>query len=280
MLHDVNMMERRGLNFRLTPGCHVSATMDSDAFLFNRSLNLPSRLAIEINELTFHLKQANVWTKLKAIYPFIACEIGTTRTAGKDLKRASSVPTFTNPANFVYAKTGIKPNGSNTLLNTGWSPFANLSTFNHHLAYYSRTQNTNSGYYMGANNTGNTNPRCNMYFLTTDTIRSYSHATVFGVSAGTGGSSGFIVISRSANNVQKIFKNGSQLGSTDTATVSGNYPDISIIIGAANNGVGGGQAHGDKECAFASMGDSLTDVEVAKLNFVVQLYNTRLCRNV
>lgn len=279
MIHDLAMMERRAMHSRLTPGCHVSAEQDSDATLFNRALNLPARLALEINELSFLIQQLGLRDKLKSVYPFIGCDIGIARTAARDLRR-TTVGTFgANWANWVYAKTGIKGNGSTTAFNTGWSPFSNLSAFNHHLAYYSRTSGAATGYYMGANSATSVPPRCNMYFLSTDKLRSYSHSTMFEVASG-GGSSGFIVISRSANNSQKIFKNGSQLGSTDTAVVSGNYPTASIFIGAANNGVNVGQAHGNTECAFASMGDSLTDAEVSALNYIVQRYNTRLCRNV
>lgn len=276
MIHDLVMMERRAMHNRLTPGCHVSAEQDSDAVIFNRATNLPARLAIEINELSFLIKQAGLWEKVKAILPFIGCDFGGSYAASKDLRRPTAVTSFAG--GWTFSKTGAKPNGTNATFNTGWGPGANITPFSSHIAFYSRTQNTNSGYYMGVNSLpSNSSPRLNLYFLTPDTIRSYSQTLISGVSA-EGSSTGFLLISRTANNVEKIFRGATQLGSTITTTVTGSYPTASMFIGAANSGGGVGQAFGDKEGGFACMGDGLTDAEVAKLNTIVQSYATRLCR--
>jgi hypothetical protein len=275
MIHDGLMLERKMPASRLVPGCHVASDWDVDAGAFCRTLNLPARLAIELNELVFNLKQAGLWSKTKSIFPFIGCDFGGSYAAARDVRNLSNLNTF--QGGWTFSKTGAKPNGVNALLNTAWGPNANLSPFSHHLSYYSRTQNTVAGYFLGSSSNFNVNPRCSFYFVNPDSFRSYSHSSQFNVSAG-GSSTGFLLVSRTANNVQKIYRNGAQTGSTDTSTVSGSYPTASILIGAANTGVNTGQAFGDKECAFASMGDGLTDAEVARLNSIVQSYLTRLCR--
>jgi hypothetical protein len=84
---------------------------------------------------------------------------------------------------------------------------------------------------------------------------------------------------RTANNVAKMFMNGSQIGSTLTTTYAGGFTPSSIYIGAQNNG-GNAVEFGSKQCAFASIGDGLTDADALNLYTIVQAYQTALGRQV
>jgi hypothetical protein len=47
-------------------------------------------------------------------------------------------------------------------------------------------------------------------------------------------SSGLFLMSRTANNLQKAFRNGSQIGSTNTNTITSQLPSNNIYIGGSN----------------------------------------------
>lgn len=277
MLHDGMMFDRKCSN-RLTPSIHVTGEWDIDAGNYVRIMNLPARMGLEVNNLVWELKSAGLWPKIKSLYPFAFCDFVGGAGVVRDLINLQNSGSIVG--GWILSKTGAKANGTNAAINTGFSPSARLSAFNHHLAFYSRTQNTNSGYYMGANTNFNTNPRISLYFQSPDSLMGFSHGSSMTVSAG-GSSTGFLIVNRTANNSMKIFRNGSQVGATNTTTVSGSYPSTSVAIGAVSTGaINSYAAYTDKECAFASMGDAFTDAEVVVFNDIVQRYQTRLNRKV
>jgi hypothetical protein len=81
--------------------------------------------------------------------------------------------------------------------------------------------------------------------------------------------------------VFKLFKNNAQLGTTNTNTSSPNVTSISskIYISAANNN-GTATNFSNRELAFASIGDGLTDAEALAFYNAVQTFNTTLGRQV
>jgi hypothetical protein len=93
-------------------------------------------------------------------------------------------------------------------------------------------------------------------------------------------SQGLYVVSRTANNVLKIYKNASQIGTTETGTDSVGLPNVAItILGYNNNGSNTGNSFATSY-AFFFIGDGLTDTDVSNLYTHVQAYQTDLSRNV
>ena len=90
---------------------------------------------------------------------------------------------------------------------------------------------------------------------------------------------GYIIGTRTANNVAKMFMDGSQIGSTLTTTYAGSFAAFPMYIGAQNN-AGTAVEFGAKQAAFASIGDGLTDTEASNLYTRVQAFQTALSRNV
>ena len=68
-----------------------------------------------------------------------------------------------------------------------------------------------------------------------------------------------------------------QVRSTNTATIT-TASNANIYLGARN--IGGGNQYAARECAFASIGDGLTDTDVSNLYTAVQAFQTTLSRNV
>ena len=73
-----------------------------------------------------------------------------------------------------------------------------------------------------------------------------------------------------------MFMNGVQKGSTLTLSNPNALPNNTFSLGA--NVIA--SEYSSKECAFATIGDGLTDTEVANLYIAVQTYQTTLARQV
>ena len=91
-------------------------------------------------------------------------------------------------------------------------------------------------------------------------------------------SNGLFTSTRTANNVFKVFRNSVIIGSK-TNTVTTTLPQLKLSISARND-EGIIQNYSNRQCAFASIGDGLTDTEAANLYTAVQAYQTTLSRNV
>ena len=91
---------------------------------------------------------------------------------------------------------------------------------------------------------------------------------------------GFYVLTRTANNILKAYKNSSLLA-TNTITDITTLPNESINLGRSSTS--GGWVSGSEnnyEHRLVSIGDGLTDAEAANLYTAVQAYQTALNRQV
>ena len=88
------------------------------------------------------------------------------------------------------------------------------------------------------------------------------------------------IISRQSSTLLKAYKNGSIAGSNSSTSILA-LSSKPIYLGAFNywfntQTIG----YGNKQTAFASLGDGLSDVEAANFYTAVQSFNTTLSRNV
>ncbi|MDQ3747946.1 MAG: hypothetical protein M3367_02860 [Acidobacteriota bacterium] len=228
-----------------------------------------------IDNLVFDLKSYGLWTKLRAIYPFVG---GTAATHKWNLKN----PADTDAAfrlsflgGWTHSATGALPNGTTGYANTFFVPNTVYAGANSgHISYYSRTNTTgvvqqdmgaapttadqqviiikygnpgNSYFYWG----GGSNPT----FATSD-------------------SRGYFMVNRNDTTNTQGWKNG--VKSANLAQTSA-LSTIPIFIGAINS-AGAASSFTDRECAFATIGDGLTDTEAANLNTAVANFQTDLGR--
>lgn len=252
----------------------VSYDPDAQAFFTASGLTGATNLTA-INNLVVALKGYGIWTKMKAIYPFIG---GTAALHKWNLKN----PLDTDAAfrlvfngGWTHSSTGALPNGTNGYATTFLSPLTNLTLNSTHLSYYSRNNVNLTQVEIGCfDNTGaytiiEARTANISYFLT-------NTSTIAGV-ADTN-SAAFYIGNRTASNVTNGFRNNVKIFNS---TVSSTFrPANNIFIGAANNSSSIAQYFTTKECAFASIGDGLTDSEAANLYLAVQNFNTTLSRQV
>jgi hypothetical protein len=234
-----------------------------------------------INTLVVSMKGFGIWTKMKAIYPFVG---GTASTHKWNLKN----PLDTNAAfrlvfsgGWTHSSTGALPNGTNGYGNTFLATSA-IGLNSGHISFYSRSNLAQaSSIEIGALKLGPDSYSDVIINFTSVGMLGRFNATAY-VSALNSDSRGFYIANRTAFNVIKFHKNSTI--AINSTILSQNTSNVSIFIGAANNHNVGTTDFADyysaKECAFASIGDGLTDAEAANFYTAVQNFNTTLTRNV
>ena len=243
---------------------------DAQAFITAASITNPTQQSA-INTLVTDLKGYNIWTKFKAIYPIVG---GSASSHAVNLKTPGTFNlTFTN--SWTHSATGMTP--SVAYANTSLNPSTSLTLNNTHLSFYSRTnvsavQRDIAIYQSGDNPT--------MALGTGSGVEISDHYNYNQrISASIASSTGFYIGSRTTSTSHKLYKNNTTLG-TNTSTNTNALPNGNLFIGAANSTNLGITSYSTKECAFASIGDGLTDTEAANFYTAVQAYQTTLSRQV
>jgi hypothetical protein len=255
---------------------------DAQAFITAAAITDPTQQAA-INQLVVDLKGYSIWSKMKALYPFV----GGTATSHKfNLKN----PLDTDAAfrlvfngGWTHSSTGALPNGTNAYADTVFNPSTNFntSTFNH-LSYYSRTNSAiASEYVMGIYDGTSTNALIcrrdtNLSFFVAD----YPSGTSYRSASGsvTDGRGLFLGTQTGAN--AKLFRNGSVIYSNTGATLNNAIANQRLYIGVLNNTTTIEDTWTDKECAFASIGEGLSDTEAANFYTAVQAFQTTIGRSI
>ena len=215
------------------------------------------------NQLVINLKSLGIWSSLDLLYVF-ASDAG--RSFAKINWKNPSVfycsegntPTFTNNIGFDF-------NGTNSYLDTGW--IASVNGVNYTL--------NNSSVFLYVNNELTGNSSVNETGVDVNvtiggmllTVKNSSNQHFFRINSLGGGpvgssvsSIGLFQVQRTASNAARIFKNGSQVGSTSTQASTALPTTRTFPIGGAR-GSGGVTAFSDAQVGFYGLGASLSGKE-------------------
>ncbi len=246
--------------------------LDPDAVAFLTAAGITDgTITSAIDALVTDLKLYGLWTKMKAIYPFVG---GTATTHKFNLKN----PVDSNAAfrlsfagGWTHSANGALPNGTNAYADTFLNANTMLTNTSNHLSYYSRTLSTAGvrveiGCAIG-NNVFHVRPAVN-----------YIAGDLLAVSLSDVDARGFWTGTKENSASRKGFKNASliQLVTTNNTTL---YPSLNIFIGARNDS-GVPSFFSDKQSAFASIGDGIDTIDVINYYTVVQAFQTTLGRQV
>jgi hypothetical protein len=260
------------------------AAFDPDAQAFITAAGITDNTQkTAINTLVVSLKGYGIWTKMKAIYPFVG---GTATTHKWNLKN----PLDTDAAfrlvfagGWTHSSNGALPNGTNGYASTFLIPSTSLLASSKHLSYYSRTSSTTSGFSSSIGSDNGGDGYCRFTIRQTNGANINNSASLYGNTTNgnlqyvnTDGKGFYNSIRLNADH--KFFKNAVSVGTTSGLGTS-SQSIREIVIGAANSG-GAYTYYDNKECAFASIGDGLTDTEAGNFYTAVQNFNTTLGRQV
>jgi hypothetical protein len=235
-----------------------------------------------VNTLVLSLKSANIWTKMKALYPVVG---GIASSHAVNLKQPGTF-NLSFATGWTHSSTGMTPNGA-TYANTSLIPSAILTIYNGHFGFYSRTTAFKSGAsYFGGCYQGN-QQGFGMYQSSSNTsITAVQHSTSiasdFAQKTALANKKGFLLNSRTSatSTSLKLIING--VTQANATTTSGGFINTNTFyLGAVNDAISGNPTFYDNsECAFASIGDGLTDAEALSFYNAVQTYQITLGRQV
>lgn len=261
-----------------------SSPVDADATAFFLRVttaggSLTSTEQSAIDTLVKQLKADGIWSKMKAIYPMVGGgQANPAAACAQNLKSASFTATFT--AGWTFSSLGVTGNGTNTYIDTSLIPSVSIASQDSmHLSYYVNQNVKIGAFQIGARGAtpNNTDVFIGARF---DASNSYNSINVASVTtrAETSNVSGFLTVSRIISSQFKYFKN-------NVLNQTYNFNSIplgithSIYVGAINL-QGSVFMPDNARCAFASIGDGLTDTQASNFYTAVQAFQTSLSRNV
>ena len=233
---------------------------DAQAFITAAAITNPTQQAA-INTLVVDLKGYNIWTKFKAIYPIVG---GVASSHAVNLKTPGTF-NLTFGTGWTHNSNGMT--SLNTFAQTGIQPSTVLGLNDSHLSYFTTGFSVDGSTVcmIGALNSPNR-------------LAIYSQG-LYGVNSGawssytySGSGVKFRIVSRLSSTVHKFANNGT----IQTATVNSSARPTSNIELARLGGFGSDNFNGI--CKFASVGDGLTDTDIANFNTAVTTYQTALSR--
>ena len=262
-------------SMRRTPASAFDA--DAQAFITATAITDTTQQSA-INTLVIDLKNYGIWSKTKAIYPMVGGTATTHKYNLKDPRDLDAAFRLQFFGGWTHSSTGALPNGS-SYADTFLNALSSLTNNNYHLAHYSRTQKTTGGEVdMGAGEFGTSKMiAIDQYYAGAGkafVAGDYISSLIINADTNT---LGMIVGSRTSQNSAKLFMNAVQKGSTLTLSNPNVQPNNKFYLGANNTTP---IEYSNKQCAFASIGDGLTDTEVSNFYTAVQNFNITLSRQV
>ena len=262
-----------------------TVTYDIDAQAFITATGITD-LTIQnaVTKLVIDLKGYGIWSKMKALYPFVGGTASSHKFNLKDPRDLDAAYRLVFAGGWTHSSTGALPNGTTGYADTKFiiSNVYTSTVTNLHVSYYSRTNSANITMLGVQDDTVNNGSQ--IYLLSNGSTDIYAaintDSTRVTTSATT--SQGFYLASRESLSLLKGYKNGSYVGQ-QTTTQAGYKAQIPIYIGAGNYRSLFNVPdifYGNKESAFASIGDGLTDTEATAFYNAVQTYQTTLGRQV
>ena len=250
---------------------------DVDAQAFITAANITdSTQKTAINTLVTDLKTYSIWNKMKVVYPMVGGTASTHKFNLKDPRDLDAAFRLVFNGGMTHSNTGILFGGVNGYADSKLNLFNNYgSSYNNHFSVYYRTNNKNSEK-IGANG-GN-------YYLGMSTHICYSDDNTYNDNMGRnsvsnttyGNSAASHISSLLSTTSQKMYRNG-VLKISGNAFSGYSFPSQNFYFGALCEG-GTASSFSNREVAFGSIGDGLSDTEAANLYTSIQKFQTTLNR--
>jgi PKD repeat protein len=266
---------KTGLGGFNTKTNYIEIVGDSDVIAFLTATGITDPI-IEgaITNLVADLKTAGIWTKMKAIYPFVGGTATTHKYNLKDPQDTNAAFRLSFSGGWTHSANGALPNGTNAFADTFLVPNTSLLLNSTHISGYVRNNVIVNAPIISSENASTFNN--GLYIWPKFTSNDYSVRINDDTSANGAAldSRGFHLATRTASNVKKYFRNNVSVFSLTTASTALN--SSSIYIGASRNNAN----FGNHQTAFNSIGEGLSDPEATDLYNAIQTFQTALSRQV
>jgi len=258
----------------------VSYDPDAQAFFTASGLTGATNLTA-VNQLVLDLKAANIWTKMKAIYPFVGGTAALHKWNLKDPQDTNAAFRLTFNGGWTHSATGALPNGTNGYANTFFNLSTNFTSANRgSVGGYWRTMlPTVGGHYFGVNDPvgGNQSrfwtrnvglPNKDHYAGSTTLLRDTTVTDYSGFSA---------MSRRSTIDMFAIKRDGTYITLTTSVTIGFSNTALPFAAVIAS---GVYSSYSNAEIALGYISDDITQAEMTSLRTAIQTYQTTLSRQV
>ena len=250
-----------------------SSDADAQAFITAAGITDTTQKSA-INTLVTDLKSANIWTKMKAIYPFVGGTASAHKFNLKDPRDLDAAYRLVFNGGMLHSNLGIVPNGTTSYADTKLNPTGTLTLNSAHISAY--INDTGTGVLIGTDQTNRfwispyygSGPVRSSIFMNESSYNYFNSSTNKGLWLG----------SRINSSTAKLYNNSS-------VYLSSSFPSVAlengrIFIAARATGVSTADIYFNKPISFSSIGDGLTDAEVANFYTAIQAFQTTLGRAV
>jgi hypothetical protein len=219
-----------------------------------------------INTLVLNLKGYSIWSKMKAIYPFVGGTATTHKYNLKDPRDLDAAFRLVFSGGWTHSSTGATPNGTNGYADTILNPNSELSINSSHMSSYVNTT-PNDGMLLG-------NGALSCFHQYAVNILYGGLANTSFIQTASTNQASFTMVNRPSSSTINLYKNNSKLFE-NTSNNGSSYTNPNITIAKY-----GSSFFQDARYAFASIGDGLTHTEALNFYTSVQAFQTTLNRQV
>lgn len=242
---------------------------DAQAFITAASITDPTQQSA-INQLVVDLKGYNIWTKMKALYPFVGGTAAQHKWNLKDPRDLDAAFRLVFNGGWTHSVNGALPNGTNAFAETYLNDLSNLAQNSAHCSVYSRT---NASSLLAPSIASNSYGQTGGTKLTLN----FANGTYYSIhSADQPNSSntdtrGMFIGNRTTSTGTSLLIRGTITTHTQASQTPSN---TTFRLGGYSS------FYDNKELAFATIGDGLTNTDMTNLTTAVQTFQTALNRNV
>ena len=199
---------------------------DAQAFITAASITDTTQQSA-INTLVTQLKTYGIWTKLKAIYPFVGGTASSHKFNLKDPRDLDAAYRLVFNGGWTHSSTGAKPNGTTGWATTYFNPITQLTIqSSNHLSTYLRTNvdefSVDMGSFQDPGLGYDIESRWN------DVLYSFNGIPNVYLSFANTDSRGLFINTRTGNNVHKILINGVVRGTNTNNFLT--FPNTNIAL--------------------------------------------------
>ena len=280
-IYNLTALQLRGAgilnSFDIPSGSDPSIDPDAQAFITAASITDPTQQTA-VNDLVVSMKDYGIWSKMKALYPFVGGTASQHKYNLKDPRDLDAAFRLVFSGGGTHSNNGYQPNGLNAFADTNLNLSTQTTLNNIHLSFYSRTNTSVSSIDIGVASDNVTNYYLIQlsggitYYIINEsafqTYPSFSDADTRGLYLGT-----------RTGTVVKGFKNGTLKATKSPATTAAR-PNFNVYLSCYNQGSNIPALFSPRNLAFASIGDGLTDTEASNFYTAVQAFQTTLSRNI
>jgi hypothetical protein len=251
----------------------IVSDTDAQAFIdrvYSAGGSLSTIEADAVNTLVIQMKTDGIWSSMKAIYPMVGASAA---ACAQNLKSSSFTGTFT-ATGWTFASTGVTP--LLAYMNTGFNLSSEIGGNPLNMSFYSRTNINSPQGEIGCYNNPSGATDNEILIRYSGIFYGFNSPSRF-VQFSNSDSRGFYQLNAQGLKL-KAFKNSSQFGATVSLTTYSST-NLNVYVGGVNNN-NILATPSTKECAFASIGEGLTDTEASDFYTAVQAFQTTLNREI